>query len=193
MHDEHKIFCIVVFLVTVIACYFLGARVTEVVSQLLITFFSVVFGFYMTSIAIFYDSSYAKKLYKLFDKKKQTTYIYVLKSYLLNGGYCIISSIVATIIFMSFAPEGNSCILTSHCFNLNILSISISADLSLLFSSIIFGISAINILFMMLILNTALSAMVTEASEPEQDESQQSSRTEKIESNRKTEFPDEVD
>lgn len=163
MRKTHKVICLIILFLTALFSYCLNAGMTETVSKNLVTFFSVVFGFYMTSIAILYNSSYTKKLYKQIDDKEQKRGIHKLRDYLLASGYCSVSSIVSIIIFTLIASKSSSGNLKSRFHSLSIPLVNFSVDLDLLLTSIIFGIAAVNVFFILLLLNTILDGMTEQS------------------------------
>lgn len=145
---------------TILFCYFFDAKITEALSQNLITFFSIVFGFYMTSIAIIFNSSYAKHLYSKINDKGDKREIHILKDYFLVSGYWSLLSINLILLFMIFGEKSND-VLTLALQNFSLFGRTIESNL--LINAFIFGISAVNIFFMTLIFNTILSGMVQES------------------------------
>ena len=93
--------------------YLCKAQISDTTAQNLVTFFSVVFGFYTTSVAILYSASYTKKLHEYIDEKQQKWGTQILKSYLLTSGYCSSFSILLIITFMTFATKTNG-VLSVH-------------------------------------------------------------------------------
>ncbi len=152
------------FLVTSFFCYYLGAVMTETVSQNLVTFLSIVFGFHITSIAILYNSSVLKKLHERIDKNKNARGSHKLASYLRRSGYYLIGSIVIIIAFGMFASANDIGVLSLD-FGDSITLFSNSINIDLLIYSVIFGGVSINIFFMVLILRAIINGMLSEAAE----------------------------
>ncbi len=142
---------------------FIKVGMTEIASKNLVTFFSVAFGFYMTSIAILYKSSYAKSLYKQIDDREQQRGIHKLKKYLLASGRCSIVSIGSIILFTLFSTKNDAGVLEIGLQSLSAFFMNFSIDLNLLLASFTFGVSAVNVFFMILLFNTILDGMVEEA------------------------------
>lgn len=163
MKQIHKILsCLICLTVTGIA-FRLEAKMTATTSQSLVTFFSVIFGFYMTSIAILYNADYTKSLHKKIDENLQRRGTHILKSYLLASGYCSIFSIVYIIIFTIFATKNNAGILYVKINPLTLSFIDKIIDINLLLSSVLFGISALNIFYMLLLMNTIIDGLIEES------------------------------
>ena len=162
MTKLHKIFSSLVFILTAFAAYFLNARISEAVSQNLVTFFSVVFGFYMTSVAILYSASYTKKLFQELDPNNPNQRkIHKLRNYYLVSGYWSIFSIILIIIYTIKAQKDSEGLLIIGLLPKTILNTLINFDL--LASSLIFAVSAVNVYFTILLLNTILDGMLEEA------------------------------
>ncbi len=160
MRKTHKVLSGVIFIFSVVFCYMLGVHITEAASQNLVTFFSVVFGFYMTCVAILYGSSYVKRLYKELDPlDKSKRKIHTLRSYFFITSYWSIFSITLIIIVTLFATKTNG----AFVFKIkNIVLYHFSVNLSLLINGIILGVAAINVFYMLLLLNTILDGMIEE-------------------------------
>lgn len=156
MRKIHKIICGFLLMAVSTISYMLDWVITDSVSRNLVTFFSIVLGFYMTSIAILYGSSYAKKLYREVYDRENKRGIHVLRGYLLEGGYWAIFSITA-IIIVTLYPQRNECGGTE--FVLHIFGFDITP--------LVFGISAINIFIMLLLLRGILNGMIEEAKSSE--------------------------
>lgn len=165
MRIFHIRYCVVVFFLIVGTCYYFDAKITDVVSENLITFFSIVFGFYITAIAILFSTTYAKNLYQRTNAEGKKSHIRILESYLFKIGAWSLFSTVAIIIFPIFASKGSSGALLFGFGGLNVPFIDFVVDLDLLASSAALGISAVNIYFMMLILRAILDGMIEEARE----------------------------
>ncbi len=152
------------FLVTSFFCYHLRAVMTETVSQNLVTFLSIVFGFHITSVAILYNSSILKRMHDQIDKNKNARGTHKLASYLRKSGYYLIGSIVIIIAFGMFATADDMGVLSLD-FGDSITLFSSSINIDLLISSVIFGGVSINIFFMVLILRAIINGMLSEAAE----------------------------
>lgn len=157
MKKIHKIISFIILISITLICYILDTKITETASQNLVTFFSVVFGFYMTCIAILYSASYTKKLYKELDPNDKTKRkIDTLKRYFLTSGYWSILSITAIIIYTLFSKKVDG----SLSFGFESIS---NLNVNLLINGIILGISAVNIFYMLLLLHTILDGIIEEA------------------------------
>ena len=163
MNKTHKSISVVILLLAIILSYWLDAEMTEGVSRNLVTFFSVVFGFYMTSIAILVKTKYTKILYNQIDEKAGERGIHKLKNYLLIAGRCSIFSIVLIIVFTLLAHKNSLGNFEIELHPLSIPFVDFSVNLDLAIRSFIFGISAVNVFFMLLIFHTILDGMVEES------------------------------
>ncbi len=153
----------VIFLLVSILFYWCEGGIYNTTAQVLVTFFSVVFGFYMTSIAILYNASYTKSLHKKIDEKEQKRGTHILKSYLLRSGHCSILSVSLIILFTTFATENNSGALSSNFSPWVMPFITYELNLNLLLSSVLFGIASINIFYMLLLMRVVINGLLEEA------------------------------
>ena len=136
---------------------------TDTTAQSLVTFFSVVFGFYVASIALLYNSSYIKNLHKRIDEKARARYIHILRDYLRFSGRYSIFSITLIIAFTTCTTKDASGVLSIAPFVLPFMDWPL--DLNLLLTSALLGISAANIICMLLLLHAIINGMVEEARE----------------------------
>ena len=163
MKKTHKILSGLILLAITFITFLFEAKMTATTSQSLVTFFSVVFGFYMTSIAILYNAAYTKNLHKKIDEKLQKRGTHILKSYLLTSGYWSIFSIVSIVTFTVFATKNNAGILYVEITQLTLPFIDKIIDTNLLLSSVLFGISALNIFYMLLLMNMIIDGLIEES------------------------------
>lgn len=165
MRKIHKLFAFVVFLSTAILAYFSDLKITESTTQNIITFFSVVFGFYMTCVALLYSASYSAKLYGELDPVDPTKRkIHTLKKYFSCSGNWSVLSIVTIILYSILAKSEDGVLSFSFgTIKLPLNGNFLSIDMSLI--SAVFGIAAVNIYFMALLLKTVLNGMVEQASD----------------------------
>jgi hypothetical protein len=163
MNKIHKVASRLILFVIVFIAFFSEVQMTDATAQNLVTFFSVVFGFYMTSIAILYNASYTKSLHKQIDEKTQRRGTHILKSYLLTSGYWSIFSITSIILFTTFATKDTGGILSTEIAPLFLPFIDKALDTNLLLSSVLFGVAVRNIFYMLLLMNTIIDGMIEEA------------------------------
>lgn len=161
MSKNHRIISWLIVICVFLIAFFSKARMTDTTAQILVTFLSVVFGFYTTSIAILFKSAYVEKLYSRIDEKRQQRQIYILKRYLLLSGYCSIASVISIALFTSYATKDVSGVLSINFEPLTLLKKPI--DLNYVLNSGIFGLVALNIFFMILILRLLIESMVEES------------------------------
>ncbi len=147
MYSEH---IKILFLTTIgifIICFSIDVSISESLMQNFITFLSITFGFYMTSLSVLYDSKYIKKLYDEIDPKKPTQRkIHTLKSYFKASAYWSLFSIGLLMIY-SLATKVESNILV----------------LSTFFESLLVFIVFVNFVFMFLLFNVFINGLVEEA------------------------------
>ncbi len=163
MKKIHKIASGAILLAAACIAFFFEAQMTDATAQNLVTFFSVVFGFYMTSIAILYNASYTKSLHKQIDEKAQKRGTHILKSYLLISGYWSIFSITSIILFTTCATKDADGILSTQITTFALPFTDKALDLNLLLSSSLFGIAVLNIFYMLLLMHTIIDGMIEEA------------------------------
>ena len=164
MDKNHVRLSLFILILSIVLFYWFDGKVTETTSQNLVTFFSIVFGFYMTSIAILYNASFTKSLYKdkKFDKNGKRG-IDRLKEYFRNSGYWSIISIGLVILYTIFSTKNENSVLNFMFDPINIPFVGMTFDINLGLSSVVLGISVVNTFFMLLILHTVLDGMVEES------------------------------
>ena len=163
MKKVHKVLSGVLLLTTIVITFVLDMKITDTAAKSLVTFFSVVFGFYITSIAILYNSSYIKVLHEIVDQELKMRGTQILKSYILTSGYWSIFSISAIIVYTTYASPGDgTSILRTNITPFDIPFTESQVNMNNLISSMLFGISVLNIFYMLLIMHTILDGMVEE-------------------------------
>ncbi len=163
MQIKHRIYATLIWVVITLGTYICEAKLTEASSQNLVTFFAIVFGFYMTTIAILSNGSYIKVLHDQIDKKKHRRGTHTLRTYLLCSGYWSLLSISSIIVFSMFATIGETGYLNIALGSIDIPWVGFAVDWNLFLRSGLFGISAVNIFFVILFLRLILNSMVAEA------------------------------
>lgn len=159
MKQKHKTFLVFTFPILIIINYFFRGQISEATAQNLITFFSIAFGFYITTIAVIFGSSYAHYLYKTIANDGRDREIHILRKYFKLASYWLLFSIMTIFILMIFGDKNHNNYLS---FNLS-LSASALFDPNLLCNAIILAISSINIFFMILIIHQILEALIKNA------------------------------
>ena len=163
MKKLHKKISCAIFLVATFAAYLFEAQMTDVTVRSIVTFFSIAFGFYITCISILYGTSYTKELYQKIDEKGQKRFIHTLRDYLLVIGYWSVFSITSIILFTIFSTKNVVGLLVTNFSPRTIPFLKIEIDLNLLLTSILFGISALNIFYMLLLLRCVIYGMIEES------------------------------
>ena len=115
----------------------LKIQLSDTTAQSLVTFFSVVFGFYMTTISILYNTTYTTRLHQHVDYKEQRRGTYILKSYLSTSGHWSILSISSVILFIMFSTKDSEGLLIIFTGQVKLLFWQI--DLNIIMSSVLFG------------------------------------------------------
>lgn len=166
MYSEHKyLISSVAIIIFLLARFVFNIQLRDETVQSIITFLSITFGFYMTSLSVLYRSNYSRKLFKRIDPKKQSQReIHTLAKYFKYASYC---SIISILLFISLATiELNENILSFFQslrikFNRGILIKNIWIKSSL------FSLLSINIIFAFLLLKIFINGFFYEASEEE--------------------------
>jgi hypothetical protein len=163
MRLVHKVISLLVFLPVFIVSYFYDLRFTELVVQNLVTFFSIAFGFYMTCLAILYDSPYLKKLYDEIDPLKPSQRkIHRLKKYFAISSKSSLASISALLVYSISAKNNDAEGLLDM--SLGIIPIqNVQINLDALLSGFLAGCFSLNILFLLLFLNFILDGLIQNA------------------------------
>lgn len=159
----HKVISILLFLTVASLCYTFDAKLTEALSQNLVTFFSISFGFFTTAIAIIFNSAYLKQLYAQITPSGDKREIHIFSHYLKLSAYWSIGSIVIILAYMMFASKAG---LDSNTLVLNFGQCTVKGvviNLDRLASAVIFGISSVNVFMMALVFNSLLYGLVLQA------------------------------
>lgn len=143
--DKYKI--ALLFLTVSFLFFFLSIEITESLMQNFITFLSITFGFYMTSLSVLYSSKFIKKLHNEIDNKIRTqTKLHTLISYFKNSAIWSIISIIILFTYSLFFKSVNDCI-----------------QMDPIFESLLIGILSINFLYLFLLLKVFLNGLEEEA------------------------------
>ncbi|MDY0403188.1 MAG: hypothetical protein RBQ76_07105 [Sulfurovum sp.] len=147
MYSEHvkSLFLTTIGIFTIF--FFIDVTISESLMQNFITFLSITFGFYMTSLSVLYNSKYIKKLYDEIDPKKPTQRkIHTLKTYFKNSAYWSLFSIGLLMIYSLITKIEN-----------NVL------DLNAFFESILVSVVFINFIFMILLFKVFINGLIEES------------------------------
>ncbi|MCD4757610.1 MAG: hypothetical protein K8R39_05025 [Arcobacteraceae bacterium] len=147
MYNKHLIYIVFIAIGLFGILFFIDISITESLMQNFITFLSITFGFYMTSLSVLYNSKYIKKLYDEIDPKKPTQRkIHTLKNYFKNSAYWSLFSIGLLIL----------CSLTTKVQNTNLL-------LNSFFESFLVAVVFINFVFMFLLFKVFINGLIDES------------------------------
>ena len=156
MYNTHKFyiffnFCITFLLVLSINFFrdFLNIQIQIEKStvQSIITFLSIIFGFYMTSLSVLYRSNYSKDLFKQIDSSlKNQRKIHTLIAYFKNASYCLLLSIL--IFLLVKIIKYNESILLENIW----------------MQSLVLSLLSINILFIFLLFKVFIKGFIIESS-----------------------------
>lgn len=163
MYLRHKNIAVWLFVFIVLISYiFLPIKISEALTQNLITFFSITFGFYMTSLSVLYGSSLIQKLYDEIDPNIKTqTKLHTLKYYFVISSNWALLSIGLLILFSLLAYKDNEGFLFLALQELNIAKVNLNIDL--LLKSFIVSISTLNFLFIFLLMKIFFNGLFEEA------------------------------
>ena len=156
MKTKHKWASIFIVATITWINYCLKLKIEPITGVSLITFFSVVFGFYVTSLSILYSSSYIEELHKKIDEKAQKRETHILKDYLLAFGFCSMSSVVLIVVFVMLGVR-------NHVSEKLTIFFGSFLDWKILVDSLLLGISTLNIFYMLIMLRFIAFSMVSEA------------------------------
>lgn len=145
--DKYKI--ILLFLSINFLFYFLPVEITESLMQNFITFLSITFGFYMTSLSVLYSSKFIKKLHSEVDNKIKTqTKLHTLTAYFRNSAIWSIISIIVLFIYSLFFKAVDNYI-----------------QIEPIFEALLISILSINFLYLFLLLKVFLNGLMEEVNE----------------------------
>ena len=110
MYQKHKVYISLLFIIVFsLIRIFPIIQLKEETIHSIITFLSITFGFYMTSLSVLYRSNYSKELFKKIDLKKKTQRkAHTLIAYFKSASYCSLISILVFLLSMSIELNGNS-------------------------------------------------------------------------------------
>lgn len=147
MYNEHIKILFLVFVGVFTSCFFIDVSISESLMQNFITFLSISFGFYMTSLSVLYNSKYIKKLYDEIDLKKPTQRkIHTLKSYFKNSAYWSLFSIGLLMIYSLIGKVVGSVLI-----------------LNTFMESILVSVVFVNFIFMFLLFRVFINGLIEEA------------------------------
>ena len=152
MRRIHTYIAIFIFIIMFTISYTLKFPITNYTTQNLITAFAIFFGFYLTTISTLFGSKYMIKLKEIEDSTKTYTADIVLYKYFLMSGSWSLFSIVTILIFSFMSKLNNDSelvVLESH-------------KITVFFNALIIGISAVNILFVLIIFKMLLGGLLHE-------------------------------
>ena len=152
MRRLHTCIAIFIFIIIFTISYNLKFPITNYTTQNLITAFAIFFGFYLTTISTLFGSKYMIKLKEIEDSTKTYTADIVLYKYFLTSGSWSLFSIVIILIF-SFMSKLNT---DSELVVLG------SPKITVFSNALIIGVSAVNILFVLIIFKMLLGGLLHE-------------------------------
>lgn len=147
MYRNHMLYVLISSILIFIMCFIVDVFISESLIQNFITFLSITFGFYMTSLSVLYNSKYIKKLYDEVDPRKPTQRkIHTLKNYFKNSAYWSLFSIALLIVYsLVTTVEKNILILNPF------------------FESILVSVVFANFIFMYLLFKVFINGLIAES------------------------------
>ncbi len=147
MYNQHLMYLVFTAIGIFGILFFIDISITESLMQNFITFLSITFGFYMTSLSVLYNSKYIKKLYDEIDPKKPTQRkIHTLKNYFRDSAYWSLFSIGLLIIYsLTTKVESSTLLLNSF------------------FESLLVSVVFVNFIFMFLLFKVFINGLIDES------------------------------
>lgn len=147
MYNQHLIYLVFTAIGIFGISFFIDVSISESLMQNFITFLSITFGFYMTSLSVLYNSKYIKQLYDEIDPTKPTQRkIHTLKNYFKNSAYWSLFSIGLLMIYSLIAKvESNSLVLNT------------------LLESFLVSVVTVNFVFMFLLFKVFINGLIDES------------------------------
>lgn len=160
MYRHHKILALLLFFGIAAISYKSDLKLTKDFIGHLITFFSIIFGFYLTGLSILFGSNYSKRLRQEEDPRKNTqTKLHTLRAYFNFSSFASLSSIVLLLLIsLAEMTLDSQSQLVSDC--LSFWKISMCWRHLLAATSL--GLAATNIMFMCLLFQVFFNGFLEE-------------------------------
>jgi len=161
MYKYHKILACILFCAVFFASYMAELKLTKDFITNLITFFSIVFGFYLTGLSILFGTKFSKRLRQEEDPRKNTqTKLHTLRAYFNFSSFASLSSIVF-LLFISLMGMTIDC---EHKVITEQLSLGGVVILywDKLLTAVSLGLAATNIMFMCLLFQVFFNGFIEE-------------------------------
>lgn len=147
MYSKHVKYLVFIAISIFGLLFFIDISITESLMQNFITFLSITFGFYMTSLSVLYNSKYIKKLYDEIDPRKPTQRkIHTLKNYFKNSAYWSLFSIGLLMSYSLITKVENSTLV-----------------LNTFLESLLVAVVFVNFVFMFLLFKVFINGLVEES------------------------------
>lgn len=162
MYKHHKALAVMLFFVVLVVSYKAKLALTDNLIGNLITFFSIVFGFYMTVLAVLFGSDFSKRLRREEDPKiRVQTKLHTLKiyfSYSLFTSLIAITSLLTMSLIGMVAVDGQKRFINNECLALWGHSLCGAQFLT----SVVLGLVVIDIMFIWLLLRVLFNGFLEE-------------------------------
>lgn len=158
MYKRHSIIAIILFCLSGGITAYYNFKMPEKIISDLITFFSIAFGFYLTSLSMMYGSQFTKRLASEADPQKKTkTKLYVLISYFKVSASMLILTIVLLLMTKMMGLTSNDNKILSECDPLIDFQ-KIDFCLTDIFSVSAFGLIVVNVFLMSILFKIFFNA-----------------------------------
>lgn len=157
METKHKVLFTTIFIVSFVAAYSFSLPVSKSTLQIILGFLSIIVGFQITTIAVLFGSTTAAKLY-LQQYKPGKSRLRMLILRMKFTGTSAIFSILLAIIY-SFASKAN----LSGNLEIQVANQELSIVLNQTVYAFLFCISIHNLVAILVLLNTMLNILTSEA------------------------------
>jgi len=168
MKRNHKIYLVTLFVVAEIFFFRFEIRLYDYTTQNLITFFSIAFGCYITSISVMYNARVTQMLYLTIDKDNPTrTLLHTVKNYFYYSSIYSIFSILSIIAYSIYSTKDEKGLLTftTKSINVDILGEMHTFSINNMLSNLVLSISVVNILLLFLLMKVFLSGLLYQAND----------------------------
>ena len=166
MYSSHKVLCLFNFALVFLASFCFDFILTESTTQNLVTFFSILFGFYITAASVLYGSVYAKGMYKKIDDKiPSQTQLHTIRLYFRSSAILTLFSIFVIILFSLIAMPNDVGILhlDPPAYEIHIFRYDVTIPIELICVSAVLSMAATNLVLSNLLLKVFLIGLVEEA------------------------------
>ncbi len=165
MRPLHKVFAVILFFGIFIISYTLELRLTDNFVSYLITFFSIVFGFFFTAVSVLFGKNFSRRLQSQEDPHKRTrTNLNALVAYfkvnIFTALSCIILLLIINLSDMTVQTQSSHIAECSYLWKIPLCLNQILAGISL-------GLASTSVMVMLLLFRIFFNGFIEEASKPQ--------------------------